>query len=101
MSKKFLDKANKLDERRAKLKKIKSDLRPQFCSGVAFKRYSGDKNDETKYYRYHFFATVTGCEKDESILERVAIEAMYNKVCDLLDKAEKDFEDLFKERTKQ
>ena len=94
MKAKDLDKAIKLKDRIDRLSIMKRDLRPKFCNGVAFERTPEPKNDSVRRYAYHLFSTTPDCTKDDSIIMKTAIQAMYDKVCTLLDEAKIEFEKL-------
>ena len=94
MKKETIIKANTLLERINKLTTMKSDLRPQFCNGVGVCKYDGDKNDKTPYYTYNLWSTHKSNMEDNDLIMRVAIKAMYEKVSQLLEEAEKELEKL-------
>lgn len=87
-------KANTLLERIKKLTTMKSDLRPQFCNGVGVCKYNKGKNDNTPYYIYNLWSTHNTNMGDDDIIMRVGINAMYEKVSQLLEEAEKELEKL-------
>ena len=95
MNKVTLEKANKLNDRIENLSKMKRDLRPQFCSGVAFAKIpNGNGNFNDKNYYYHLWGTTPDSTEDNAVIMRFAIQAMYDKVCLLLEAAESDLKEL-------
>ena len=94
MRKETIIKANTLLERINKLTTMKSDLRPAFCNGVGVCKYNGDKNDKTPYYTYNLWSTHNSNMEDNDLIMRIGIESMYDKVCSLLEEAEKELEKL-------
>lgn len=95
MTPKTLEKANKLNDRIEHLSLMKRDLRPEFCSGVAFAKIAnGNYNFNDKNYEYHLWGTTPDSTEDDAVLMRTAIQSMYNKVCSLLDEAEKELKNL-------
>lgn len=95
MDKVTLKKANKLNDRIDNLAKMKRDLRPEFCSGVAFAKIpNGTGNSNDKNYDYHLWGTTPDSTEDNAVIMRHAIESMYEKVCLLLREAESDLKAL-------
>jgi len=96
MNRETLAKANKLNDRIEHLLFMKRDLRPQFCSGVAFSKIANANHNENNY-QYHLWGTTPDSEDDDAVVMRIAIETMYNKVCELLEVAELDLKNLSNE----
>ena len=95
MDKVTLEKANKLNDRIENLSKMKRDLRPQFCSGVAFAKIpNGNGNFNDKNYHYHLWGTTPDSTEDNAVIMRHAIQSMYDKVCLLLEEAESNLKAL-------
>lgn len=95
MEKETLKKAIKLNDRIEKLFRMKRDLRPQHCSGVAFAKIpNGNGQVGEKNYQYHLWGTTPDCNSDNAIIMRHAIQAMYDKVSSLLEEAENELKEL-------
>jgi len=82
MKKETIEKGNKLLNRIKRLSKMKQDFITNF---------NYDLNISGQNYDYHFRRTD---KKDNMAILNCAMEAMYNKVCLLLDEAEKELESL-------
>ena len=94
MDVKDLENANALLDRLKKLKKMQSDLRPQFCNGVGICGVKNVNGNQRLRYEYNLWSTFMGGVSDEEIIMREGIRTMYEKVCERIKLVERKIEEL-------
>jgi len=85
-----LNKANNLMERISHLSSIKINLNPKLCNGIGIKSNSLDKYS----YVYNLYEKTIDSNVDEVAIMKEGVQSMYNKTCELLEKAKKELEEL-------